>query len=280
MLRLGIRPLFLLLRAEGREGIDAGMHPPTTIGDRIWNDLNVNGIQDGGEPGLGGVDVNLYTSGGAPAGSTTSIFNGSYTFTGVPPGQYYVEFVLPTGFIFSPQNQGVASVDSDPDVMTGETAVFTATIGTNKDDIDAGMFQPASIGNRVWEDINSDGIQDGGEPGIPGVNVTLYDTTDAEIDNTITDPTGIYTFTDLIPDTYYVIFEIPAGYFVSPQNQGGDGAVDSDIDLTGRTADVTVVFGENQHDMDAGYYLPSTIGDFVWNDLNGDGIQDGGEPGI
>jgi hypothetical protein len=31
-----------------------------TIGDFVWNDLNSNGIQDTGEPGLNGVTVNLY----------------------------------------------------------------------------------------------------------------------------------------------------------------------------------------------------------------------------
>ena len=39
---------------------------------------------------------------------------------------------------------------------------------------------------------------------------------------------------------------------------------------------------DNFDDADFGYQDPGTasIGDFVWNDLNGDSIQDGGEPGI
>ena len=32
--------------------------------------------------------------------------------------------------------------------------------------------------------------------------------------------------------------------------------------------------------IDAGFYTPASIGDFVWDDLDGDGIQDPGEPGI
>ncbi len=32
---------------------------------------------------------------------------------------------------------------------------------------------PASIGNFVWDDLNGNGIQDAGEPGIDGVEVTL-----------------------------------------------------------------------------------------------------------
>ena len=32
--------------------------------------------------------------------------------------------------------------------------------------------------------------------------------------------------------------------------------------------------------LDAGFYLPAELGDFVWEDLDGNGIQDPGEPGL
>ncbi len=32
--------------------------------------------------------------------------------------------------------------------------------------------------------------------------------------------------------------------------------------------------------IDFGFYQKVTVGDFVWNDTNGNGIQDAGEPGI
>ena len=39
---------------------------------------------------------------------------------------------------------------------------------------DAGLYEPVSIGDYVWEDIDGDGIQDVNEPGISGVTVRLY----------------------------------------------------------------------------------------------------------
>ena len=36
--------------------------------------------------------------------------------------------------------------------------------------------QTAQIGNFVWNDLNGNGIQDAGEPGIPSVSVTLTGT--------------------------------------------------------------------------------------------------------
>ena len=32
---------------------------------------------------------------------------------------------------------------------------------------------PVNIGNFIWDDLDSDGIQDVGEPGLPGITVQL-----------------------------------------------------------------------------------------------------------
>ncbi len=277
----GITAVFIHNNSEARTDMDAGLHPPTTIGNFVWNDLNADGIQDAGEPGLGGVVVELYASDDSFVAPTTTSFNGSYSFSGIDAGDYYVQFVAPSGFTFSPQYATASNIDSDADVGTGRTAVFSVSAGTTKDDIDAGLFLSATIGDFVWSDTNGNGIQDDGEPGIPDVAVTLFKEDDTLIGNTTTDVNGVYTFTNLIPNTYYLQFTQPSGYLTSPQNQGSSDAVDSDIDPeTGKTANFSVAFGQLQNDMDAGYFLPGSIGDFIWNDLNGDGVQDDGEPGI
>lgn len=45
-------------------GYDAGF-VPVEIGNSLWKDSNVNGLQDTGEPGLAGVTVGLYTTANA-----------------------------------------------------------------------------------------------------------------------------------------------------------------------------------------------------------------------
>jgi hypothetical protein len=57
----------------------------------------------------------------------------------------------------------------------------------------------ASVGNRVWNDTNGNGNQDSGEPGIPGVTVTLQG-----IGDTVTDANGDYLFEALDAGTYTV----------------------------------------------------------------------------
>lgn len=55
---------------------------------------------------------------------------------------------------------------------------------------------PLQIGNRVWYDLNSDGIQDPDEPPVVGVTVTLFDvSTSAVVGTAVTNDDGEYYFT-------------------------------------------------------------------------------------
>ena len=46
-----------------------------TLGNKVWSDLNSDGIQNDGEPGIPGVTVNLYYSGATSALATAITFN-------------------------------------------------------------------------------------------------------------------------------------------------------------------------------------------------------------
>ena len=132
--------------------------PRATIGDRVWNDKNANGIQDPGETGVAGVLVTLKSQHGSnnlPDLTTTTDASGIYTFTNLiggdvvsgsvtAPINYVVQFALPTGFTRSPQNIGNDADDSDPNVATGFTDAFTVDAGAVDKTHDSGVFQ-ASI---------------------------------------------------------------------------------------------------------------------------------------
>ncbi|MBN8820600.1 MAG: DUF11 domain-containing protein [Spirosoma sp.] len=147
----------------------------------------------------------------------------------------------------------------------------------------------ASLGDFVWIDLNKDGIQDGIEPGIEGVKVTLFINGGAST-TTTTDASGLYSFTGLTPGnsfSYAVGFTVPTGYTTTIPLSGTDKAKDSDADLiTGKSASVTLAPGEFNQTLDAGYIAPelpaaiASLGDFVWLDSDKNGIQDFGEPGI
>ena len=261
-----------LALGENNTTVDAGFFLPGSIGNFVWSDNNNNGIQDGGEPGIAGVTVTL-TGCGLSLTTTTDV-NGAYLFSNLPPCTYTVTFGTPTGYTPSPANQGLNdAIDSDP--IGGAVSVPLA-LGENNTTVDAGFFLPGSIGNFVWSDNNNNGIQDGGEPGIAGVTVTL---TGCGLSlTTTTDVNGAYLFSNLPPCTYTVTFGTPTGYTPSPANQGGNDATDSDS--VGGTVSVALASGENNTTIDAGFFNPGSIGNFVWNDLNHNGIQDTGEPGI
>ncbi|WP_460958487.1 beta strand repeat-containing protein, partial [Spirosoma litoris] len=55
---------------------------------------------------------------------------------------------------------------------------------------------PIEIGNRVWKDTNSNGIQDAGEPSLAGVTVELRDANGNLVATAVTDANGNYIFSN------------------------------------------------------------------------------------
>ena len=278
---------------------DAGLVPVQDpalagIGDTVWQDLDADGIQDSGEPGVTNVTVELLDGGGNVLATTLTDADGQYQFSDLTPGDYAVRFTLPTGYEFTLTNQGAdAGLDSDADQTSGETAVTTLAAGENDPSWDAGLVainitpNLAQLGDTVWRDLDQDGLQDPGEPGVANVFVNLFDSSDNLVGSTITDLNGHYTFTDLTPGDYYVGFVPPANMTFTAANQGADDTIDSDADLiSGQSSTTTLSAGENDPTWDAGLILDeqapllASLGDFVWLDQDGDGLQDVSEPGI
>ncbi len=274
----GTTSVVTLVSGENNDSIDAGVLPPA-VGDFVWTDLDADGVQDAGEPGLGGVTVELVDSGGSVTETTTTAADGSYGFGAVVPGTYTVQFNAPAGHVFTSQDAGSDdAVDSDAN-PAGVTApiVVTPTVGTLE--VDAGLFQPASLGDFVWNDLDADGVQDAGEPGLGGVTVEIRTAGGVLVTSATTAADGSYLFTNLVPGDYLVAVVVPAGYTATARDAGGDDATDSDIDASGVVA-VTLSSNDDIDTLDAGFVAPATIGNLVWNDLDGDGIQDAGEPGV
>jgi hypothetical protein len=124
-----------------------------TLGDWVWDDLNQNGIQDAGEPGLDGVQVDLLDGSGNLLVSTTTVGGGYYQFGGLAPGTYQLQFYLLTGYVFSPQDQGSDdTIDSDANPSTGLTALINVVAGVTDLTWDAGMYQQQEPEEFDWGD--------------------------------------------------------------------------------------------------------------------------------
>ena len=113
---------------------------PATIGDRVWNDVDGDGIQDDGELGIQGVTVNLLDAEGNVVATTVTDANGNYRFVIGDPGTYVVEFVPNSGWTFTTKDAGDNdALDSDADPATGRTPSFTVSAGQTDLTLDAGL---------------------------------------------------------------------------------------------------------------------------------------------
>ena len=69
-------------------------------------------------------------------------------------------------------------------------------------------------------------------------------------------------------------------YEITGKDVGSDN-VDSDFDPFSRLSDqISLVANQVVNNIDGGIYRRGTIGDFVWNDTDKNGIQEAGEPGV
>jgi hypothetical protein len=181
---------------------------------------------------------------------------------------------------------------------------------------DVTVICDASTNNRL--DLNNNGLQDASEPGIAGVTVQLCVANTActmgsgLVETTTTSASGIYLFNSLdagamnfLPNTQYTIqMAYNTGPLLGTQAgkslQGSDRTVDSNgmlcaraqrahnrvragvVNMAGTLVQANVLAGgDGSVDVSIDFaFVIEEVGDFVWEDLNGDGLQGASEPGI
>lgn len=274
----GKTPLIVLGINEDVTDLDAGFEDPDTasVGDLVFFDENDNGVFDGNDTGVDGVDVTLTGAGADGIFGTlddttetvTTANGGEYLFDGLAAGDYKITFDESTagGLVFvTPGVDADDATNNDSDAgMGGMTEVFTLDIGEAERDIDAGLKDPgtASVGNFVFKDNNDNGVFDAGDEAAEGVEVKLFvDTTgDGEADTQVgaaqtTDSNGNYLFTGLNAGTYAVMFGTLAGFGYTTPSAAAPDAANDDSDaslLDGMTDEFVLNIGDEQLNIDAG----------------------------
>ncbi|MEM7334387.1 MAG: SdrD B-like domain-containing protein, partial [Chloroflexota bacterium] len=237
-------------------------------------DIDNDGTQDPAEDGIANATVELLVDSGGgvfvPATdldgtaviSQTTGADGLYFFDNLPPGDYRVRVTPPSGFAPSAtqttadddDTENDSNIASEPSTGTFESGTFTLVTdgepdetetfdGDGQDDanendgnmtVDFGFVPVQSIGSVIWEDNNSNSLQDVGEPGVTGAVVELLvdsgggvfvpatTITGTAVLSQTTAADGLYFFDNLPPGDYQVQVTPPAGYEPSPIQTAAD----------------------------------------------------------
>lgn len=299
------------ISGEDNMTIDAGFIALGAVGDTVWIDKNRNGIQDSDEPGVSDVTVRLYRvddagHSGAAIMETKTDHTGSYLFSGLCAGSYVVEFDISktnsygyTSYTFTtPYVLQDASSDIDSNARLygvsktlARSDVFTLNDHAVDLSIDAGLTYYSALSGYCFEDRNYNNIQDIGIA-LPSTIVELYqiDESGKRKRNPLRTATvgkdGTYFFDHLEEGYYQVKFHFPNGFEAVEAHQGNE-EIDSDVSdeldelrQYGYTPVFYIAPNSLEEHWDAGAVRYGSIGDYVWQDLNKNGVQENGEPPV
>lgn len=237
---------------------------PASLSGSVFHDVNNDGVFDASEPGLDNVTVTLTGTDdlGASVNTTTLTSGGGlFSFSNLRPGTYAITETQPAGYL--------DGTDSDGSLANGDTTVndriasIEVVAGDSGIDYQFGEVSPASLTGSVYLDSDRSGTRDGGELGISGVTVELYDATGTVLQATATTaPDGSYQFTNLATGDYVLRQVHPTEY---------TGTTPDQLSVTLTSSGSTGLdFGETLWSM----------GDQLWFDADASGALDPGEPGL
>ncbi len=246
---------------NGNQTIDFGFYTPIALGNLVWKDLNNDGNYQSGqsgqvdEPLLENVKVNLFKDANGnqtfEAGTDTPVDSkltnaaGEYGFTGLLPGDYFVQLdksnFAPTGVLYGcVSSAGNSTADNNTDnnddgvdnnapATNGIVSTFITLLGGTEPSpdgrsnmtVDFGVTPTFSLGNRVWKDLDNSGTLNGTEPSVNGVTLRLLkapamtpatDVFGNPVPNQTTAAGGYYSFDSLAGGDYVV--EVVAANFI------------------------------------------------------------------
>jgi hypothetical protein len=180
---------------------------------------------------------------------------------------------LPAGFVTNIVIVGRIMPDTLISNILFNTAEITSLSGSRTVHATTVVYEPASVGGRLWEDYDANFAYDGEiSAHVVGQTVRLYTDAGIAVDSTLTDSGGQYSFTNLLPGLYYVQFSPPTNHAFVPPHAGTNELIDSDANPTnGCTPTFALAAGQNDRSWSAGVIEAGAIGDYVWFDVNRNG---------
>ena len=216
-------------------------------GDSGLENITVNAV-------TAGLDGNFGTGDDVVAGTDVTDANGAYEIDGLVPGDYQIVAVIPAGSTASTTNPIPLTLNAGDTIDTADFGIEPAPL-------------LASVGDFVWSDDDGDGHsrwrnrsgKHHRERGDRGPRRQLRHRRRCRGRHRCTDANGVYAITDLPAGDYQIVAVIPAGSIATTPNP----------------IPLTLNAGDTIDTADFGIQETATVGDFVFDDTNGDGDPTG-----
>lgn len=219
--------------------------PKGSIAGTKFNDINMNGEKDAGEPAI--ANWKIYITGDVLDSLLTNS-SGNFTFSNLIAGNYTIHEEMKSGWVQTFPTTG--------------THIISLDWGANVTSKDFGNFRLGSISGFKFEDVNGNNIWDTNEPALQGwtinINGPLYG-------SSVTNMEGYYEFSGLTFGSYSITENPQSGWVQTLPASG--------------SYNLNIISGANISARNFGNFKLGKITGIKFEDTNGNGIQDSGETG-
>ena len=249
--------------------VNFGYAEDYTVSGTVYYDKDRSETLNNGEPGFGGVTVNLLDEAGATVATTTTQADGTYSFAKLPAGKYTVK-VEPSDLLKKLEQT------EDPDGTKDNTSGVVQVSHDNPSvkNVNFGYATNYTIKGTIYRDADRSETLEDGEKLYQGVTVDLLDASGNVVATTTTDAHGAYAFTNLEEGTYKVRVRKEGPIADLVQTEDPDGTKDN------TSGDITLELNDPiKENVNFGYISDNSISGTIYRDDNRSNSLNGGEAG-
>ena len=249
--------------------VNFGYAEDYTVSGTVYYDKDRSETLNSGEPGFGGVTVNLLDEAGATVATTTTKADGTYSFAKLPAGKYTVK-VEPSNLLKKLEQT------EDPDGTKDHTSGVVQVSHDNPSvqNVNFGYATNYTIKGTIYRDADRSESLEDGEKLYQGVTVDLLDASGNVVATTTTDAHGAYAFTNLEEGTYKVRVRKEGPIADLVQTEDPDATKDN------TSGDITLELNDPiKENVNFGYISDNSISGTIYRDDNRSNSLNGGEAG-
>ena len=274
-------------RGEQRKTLEAAMGArwenqllgavmPAALRGQIWLDENNNGLFDEGEQTPSGYVLTvLDESTGTIFDSPVTDGEGRFSAAGMIPGSFTLSMALDSRTLPPKEGDSVFTEAEGALVLTG----LALSENETREGLLLGLVRLTDISGKAWIDRGA------GPEALSAVLVSLTDGEENVLSTAVTDENGEYLFEKLMPGDYRLEASVPEGcVLIEPGDprlgKSARSVITHAVNREGSSDAAELKMDQPWTGMDIGCVLPGRLGDYCWVDLNRDGLQAAGEPGL